>query len=83
MRWSGLVESAGVLALLFVMGSAVAQWTKGGQQSDVAWRAAENRRRQLIEEMQLQHKLWYLQHLQELQQAAESQRAAEQEGAEA
>ncbi len=83
MRWSGLVESAGVLALLFVTGSAVAQWTKGGQQSDVAWRAAENRRQQLMEEMQLQHKLWYLQHLQQLRQAEASRLAGEREGAEA
>ncbi len=83
MRWSGLVESVGALALLFVTASAMAQWTKGGQQGDVAWRAAENRRQQLIEEMQLQHKLWYLQHLQELRQGEESQRAGEREGAEA
>lgn len=83
MRWSGLVESVGALALLFVTASAMAQWIKGGQQADVAWRAAENRRQQLIEELQLQHKLWYLQHLQALRQAEESRFAGEQEGAEA
>jgi len=73
----------GALALLFVTASAAVQSTKGGQQSVVAWRAAENRRQRLIEEMQLQHKLWYLQHLQELRLAEESRLAGEQEGAEA
>lgn len=83
MRWSGLLESVGALSLLFVTASAVAQWTKGGQHSDVAWRAAENRWQQLIEGMQLQHKLWYLQHLHELRQAEESRLAEEQERTEA
>ncbi len=83
MRWSGLVKSVGALALLFVTASATAQWTKSGQQGDVAWRAAEHRRQQLIEEMRLQHQLWYLQHLQELRQAEESRLAGKQEGAEA
>ncbi len=82
MRWSGLVESVGALALLFVTAPAMVQWTKGGLPGDVAWRAAENRQQQLIEEMQLQHKLWYLQHLQERRQAEES-RLAGPEGAEA
>ncbi len=83
MRLNALVESVGALALLFVTASAMARWTTGGQQGDVAWWAAENRRHQLIEEMQLQHKLWYLQHLQSLRQAEKSQLAGEQEGAEA
>jgi hypothetical protein len=83
MRWNRFVERVGALSLLFLTASAVAQWTKDRQQSDVAWRAVENRRQQLIGEMQLQHKLWYLQHLQELRQAEESRLAGEQEGAEA
>jgi hypothetical protein len=80
MRWSGLAESVGALALLFVSASAMAQWTKGEQQGDVAWRAAENRRQRLIEEVRLQHTLWYLQHLQELRQAEESRLAGKREG---
>jgi hypothetical protein len=75
------VESIGALALLIVMGSAMAQWTKGKQQSDVAWRAAEERRRQVTEEIQLQHRLWYLQHVRQLRQAEESRPVWEQDGA--
>lgn len=76
------MESVRALALLIVTCSATAQWTKGEQQSDVTWRAAEERRRQAIEEMQLQHKLWYLQHCQQLRQAEESRLAGEEEGVE-
>lgn len=83
MRWSGLVESVGALVLLFVTASATAPWTTGGQQGDVAWRAAEDRRQQLIEDTQLQHKLWYLRHLQELRGAKESRLLGEPEEAEA
>jgi len=81
MRWTVLVESMGALALLVVTGSAMAQWTKGKPQSEVAWRAAEERRRQLTEEIQLQHKLWYLQHVQQLRQAKTLRLVGEQEGA--
>ncbi len=81
MRWNGLVESMGALALLVVMGSAMALWTKGKPQGEVAWRAAEERRRQLTEEIQLQHKLWYVQHVQQLRRAEDSRLVEEQQGA--
>jgi hypothetical protein len=72
----------GVSALLIVTGSAMGQWTEDGQQNDAAWRVAEEGRQELIAEMQRQHKLWYVHHIQQMRQAEEGRLARERQTAE-
>ncbi len=80
--WSRLVEIGGALALLIATGSVMGRWTNDSQQSAAAWRVADEERQHLIAEMQRQHELWYVHHIEQMRRAEEGRLERERQSAE-